>query len=71
MNLSIIWHNFLPFKTSIIPFPSLFNMCSKKKDLLTANAMASWVTHGVQSTYSLTKDLTCLTTFLEQLLAIG
>jgi hypothetical protein len=41
MNLSIIWHNFSPFKSSTNPSPSLFKKCLKKKDLLTANAMAS------------------------------
>ncbi len=70
MNLSIIWHNFSPFKTSTSPFSSLFSRCSKKKYLLIVNAMASWVAHSVQNTFSLTKDLTCWTNSLEQLLAI-
>ncbi len=42
MNLSIIWCNLSPFRTSTSPYPSLFNKCSKKrKKLLIANAMVS------------------------------
>ncbi len=43
MNLSIIWHNFSPFKTSTGPSPSSFNMCLERKVLLATNTMAHTV----------------------------
>ncbi len=43
MNLSITWCNFLPFRTSINHYPSLFNKCSKRKVLLATNVMVDVV----------------------------
>ncbi len=66
MNLSITWCNLSPLRTSIGPYPSSFNKCSKRKVLFTTNAMVDMVAFGVRDASSSTKDLICSNIYLEQ-----
>jgi hypothetical protein len=71
MNLSIIWHNLLPFETSTNLSPSSFNKSLERKVLFATNTMVDVVAHGMQDTLSLTRDLTCSKTSLNNLLPLG
>jgi hypothetical protein len=62
--LSIIWCSFYPFRGFVDPSPSLLSKCWDRFILLVAKAIVDEVIDRVQETFSWTKVLTWLITFL-------